>query len=86
LGVKSITIVQETAMMLFLPRSRVVTSTTGPGSINVKARLSFIALMPDPLSTVIDPPLRLSDLRRRQDQASMITFNAPVSDARLNVS
>jgi len=40
-GVKSMTVVHEMVMMLFFLPSLVVTRTTGPDSINVKALLSF---------------------------------------------
>jgi len=40
-GVKSTTMVHEMVMMLFFLPSWVVTRTTGPDSIRVKARFSF---------------------------------------------
>jgi len=47
-GVKSKTIVHEIVMMLFFFPSFVVTRTTGPGSINVKAVLIFNLFMQVP--------------------------------------
>ncbi|ABC78006.1 hypothetical membrane protein [Syntrophus aciditrophicus SB] len=45
LGVKSITMVHEIVIMLFFLPSFVVTKTTGPGYISVKALLIGISLM-----------------------------------------
>src|SRR5674476_1102101 len=68
-GVKSITMVQEIVMMLSFCPSCVVTRTTGPDSIRVKALFSSNSCMRAPL----DIPLtdgqaklaRLMSLRRR---------------------
>jgi len=56
-GLKSITMVQEMVMTLSLPASWVLTSTTGPGSIRVKALLRLNGCMKAPLKML--PSLRV---------------------------